>query len=89
MYHVIVRHRIGDYKKWRPVFDAHQSDRVSAGLHEPRVFRNVDRPEQVVIQLRCDNLRLAREFFNSDNLKQKMSEAGVVGQPETVFLEEL
>ena len=65
MYYVLVQYRVEDYRKWRPIFDAPHADRVKASLYEPRVFRNVDHPEELIIQFRCGNLRLAREFTNA------------------------
>ncbi len=88
-YYVIVNHDVNDYRKWRPVFDAHEEARLKSGLTNPRVFRNVERPEELVISLQASNLRLAREFFSSEDLKNAMQTAGVTSLPQITFLEEV
>jgi hypothetical protein len=37
---LIIRHKVKDYDKWRPVFDRHSGAQKSAGLTNPRVFRS-------------------------------------------------
>ena len=86
-YLVLVIHSVKDYRKWRPVFDAHEEARRLAGMMQPRVFRNVDHPEELVVELRTSNLRIAREFLQSDDLKARMAEGGVASSPITYFLE--
>ena len=34
---LIIRHKVKDYSKWRPVFDRHAAQKA-AGLTHPRVF---------------------------------------------------
>ncbi|MFB3880750.1 MAG: hypothetical protein ACE149_05775 [Armatimonadota bacterium] len=88
-YLVLVIHSVRDYRRWRPVFDAHEEARALAGMTEPRVFRNVNQPDELVIEMRTSNLRLAREFLQSDDLKARMAEGGVVSPPTIYFLEAL
>jgi putative ABC transport system substrate-binding protein len=40
---------IGDYAKWRPVFDKHKSLRDKAGLTNVRVYRDADNPTEVIV----------------------------------------
>ena len=40
---------IGDYAKWRPIFDKYRSHRAEAGFKNERVYRNVDDPSEVII----------------------------------------
>jgi hypothetical protein len=88
-YSVLVIHGVEDYRKWRPVFDQHEEARLEAGVSEPHVFRNVDKPNEIVVQFTAGNVRLARAFFASDDLKRKMDEAGVLPPPTIYFLEEV
>ena len=86
-YLVLIVHSVKDYRKWRVVFDAHEEARMLAGMTQPRVFRNVDRPEEVVVEMDTSNLRLAREFLTSKDLKARMAEGGVESPPIIYFLE--
>ncbi len=85
---VLVIHDVSDYNKWRPIFDSHENARARAGLTTSRVFRNTERPEEVVVALDVENLPDAREFFSSEGLKNTMQAAGVSSSPKIRFLEE-
>ena len=37
---LIIRHAVGDYAAWRPVYDAHEAAPTAAGLTNGRVFRS-------------------------------------------------
>ena len=39
---LIVRHKVKDYAKWRPLFDGHVAKQKAAGLSHPRVLRSAD-----------------------------------------------
>ena len=84
---LIVRHKVKDYNTFRPVFDAHMETQVSAGLRNPRVMRSADDPNEMVILFDDMNTADAKAFMASDDLKQKMMEAGVSDQPTIYFLE--
>ena len=39
---------IGDYAKWRPVFDKHKPLRDKADIKKVRVYRDADNPKEVM-----------------------------------------
>jgi len=41
MNYVLIRHKVADFAKWKPVYDGHLSARQKAGLKEEHLFRNV------------------------------------------------
>ena len=88
MIHVIVRHKVADFPRWKEAFDAHMSSRKAGGELGHRLFVSVDDPRDVTIVLDWDNLDRAKQFASSDDLKQVMQKAGVVGEPELRFLQE-
>ena len=88
MPHLLVRHRVDDYAKWRPVFDDHASMREQYGSNGGQVFRSADDPNDVVMLFEVDDLDRAREFVGSDGLREAMESAGVVGRPDVYFLNE-
>jgi len=52
------------------------------------VLQSVDDLREVTILLDWDSLERARRFAGSDDLKQVMQRAGVVGEPDVRFLQD-
>ena len=88
MIHVIIRHKVADYGRWKEVFDAHLSTRKANGEIAFRLFLSVEDPRDVTLVMDWDGLDRARRFAASEDLKQAMQKAGVVGEPEIRFLED-
>ena len=84
---LLVHQKVQDYAKWKTVFDEHGSARGAAGSKGGHLFRSADDPNDVVAILEWDDLDKARQFVQSDDLRQAMQRAGVVGQPDIHFLE--
>ena len=88
MVHMIVRHKVADYTRWKEAFDAHLNVRKAAGETDYRVLQSVDDPREVTLFFDWNSLENARRFASSDGLKQAMQRAGVVGDPEIRFVED-
>ncbi|HXX51997.1 MAG TPA: hypothetical protein VEI98_12030 [Xanthobacteraceae bacterium] len=73
---------IGDYSKWRPVFDKNKSLRDKAGLTNVRVYRDADNPKELIVWSTTSDVAKAREALNSPEIRSDMQEAGVVGPPK-------
>jgi hypothetical protein len=84
---MIVRHKVTDYGKWRPMFDAHVQKQKAAGLTHPRVLRSADDKNELVIIFDDMDTKKARDFAASADLKETMTKAGVVDKPTIYFLE--
>jgi hypothetical protein len=80
-----IHHRVADYTKWRPVYDAHEQTRVAAGVTNGKVYQSKADPNDVVMLFDVADVSKAKEFSQSQDLKSKMQEAGVLGQPEILF----
>lgn len=89
MSYLLVRHKIKDYAKWKSVFDEHGSTRRSGGSKGGRLLRSADNPNEIVILFEWDDLKKARQFAQSEDLKKIMERAGVVDRPDIYFLEEI
>ena len=50
------------------------------------MIHGIDNPNEVVILFEVADVARARTFATSDDLRIKLKEFGVVGQPEIVFL---
>lgn len=88
MVYVLVRHKVKDYSKWKPVFDQQSENRKGAGVKGVRLFHNIDSINDISIILEWDTIENAKKFYDSDDLKKIMKEAGVVRKPYIYFLEE-
>jgi heme-degrading monooxygenase HmoA len=89
MPYVLIRHKVEDYQRWTPAFDAHGAARKASGSKGGRRLRSAEDPNELVILLEWDNLQKSRQFAQSDDLRNTMQRAGVVGKPGMYFLEEL
>ena len=86
---LLVRHRVRDYDRWKAAFDAHEPERARAGSLGGRVFRDGDDPEDVLVVLEWDDLDRARDFAEQEELASILDGAGVMGEPEFVFMVEV
>ena len=88
MSHVFVRHTVADYDVWKPGFDDHGSVRREYGLTDAGLYRSADDPNDVTIVLTTNDVARAQEFLSSDDLREKMSDLGVVKAPDIWIAEE-
>ena len=86
MAHMIIRHKIADFDKWKPLFDAHRPVREAAGINDLHLWRNADDLSDVVLLSEISDLAKAKEFAAAPELKEKMQDAGVLGAPDIIFL---
>jgi hypothetical protein len=75
MNYILIRHKIADFGKWKPAYDAHASARAAAGLKEERLLRNIDNPNEVVLLFSAHDLNKAKQFAASDDLRSECSKA--------------
>ncbi|MDX1570365.1 MAG: hypothetical protein R3200_07760 [Xanthomonadales bacterium] len=86
MTHMLIRHRVGDFDRWRQLFEEHRSAREAAGITDLNLWRDVENPNDVVLIFSVSDLDRARAFAASEDLRNKMRAAGVVDEPEIAFL---
>jgi hypothetical protein len=53
---------------------------------EEHILRNAEDPNEVFLLFKADDFQKAREFAVSDDLREKMQEAGVTDKPDIYFL---
>ena len=87
MTHMLIRHKVADFGKWKPVYDAHASARQNAGLKELQLLRNTENPNEVILLFSVEDPEKAKAFAASDDLRQAMQKAGVSDKPDVYFLE--
>ena len=86
MAHILVRHKVEDYAKWRNAFDGSIEMRKAGGELSAQVFQTSEDPNDLVLLFEWNSLDNARAFLGSDELKQGMEAAGVCSAPEITFL---
>ena len=62
---LIIRHKVKDYGKWRPMFDEHSLMQKAAGLSNPRVFRSADDKSEIVVVFDTKDTKRAKDFAAS------------------------
>ena len=85
--HMLVRHKVADFAKWKPVYHDHLSARQKAGLNEVNLLRNIENPNEVSLLFSEEYPEKAKAFAASDDLRQAMQKAGVSDKPDVYFLE--
>jgi heme-degrading monooxygenase HmoA len=88
MVDLIIRHKVQDYAKWKPIFDEHAAKRKAGGSKGGRLFRSEKDPNEVVILFEWEDSGKAHKFIESEDLRRTMDRAGVVGKPDVYFLDE-
>jgi heme-degrading monooxygenase HmoA len=89
MTYILVIHNVENYDKWKPVYDEDGAVRKAKGSKSAFLFRNAEDPNQLIVLTQWENLEKAKNFAESDDLRITMQKAGVTGQIQINFLEEI
>jgi heme-degrading monooxygenase HmoA len=89
MQYTLVRHKVADYAKWKPLFDEHGAARKANGCSGHKLFRNTDDPNELLILLEIDDSEKVRQFAQSEDLREAMQRSGVADQPDMYYLDEI
>lgn len=81
-----VRHRVGDYNRWKEVFDGLSELKLRYGCKRYRIFQVAGDRNDLLVMEEFDNAEQARSFLESKDLSNAMQVAGVVGTPEMSLL---
>ena len=90
---LIVTHQVADFASWKEAYDAHADVRQEANIEQWALLTGKDDPNLVTVVGKVGDIEAARGFMQSEDLKQKMQEAGVIEEPkimlgEVVFFNE-
>jgi hypothetical protein len=83
---MFVRHKVRDFSKWKPGYDAHLPKRAEAGLMEKYLLQGAYDPNEVIIFFEAQDLNRAKAFAESVDLRETMQKVGVVDKPDIYFL---
>jgi PBP1b-binding outer membrane lipoprotein LpoB len=83
---VSVTHKIKDFAKWLPMYEAHDSMKLANGIHNYVVSRGFADSNTLMVALKVDDLDKAKAFMKDPSLKKAMQQSGVVGTPMVSFM---
>lgn len=83
---VIISHKVKDYAKWRPFFDADLPRRQSAGFQNEKVFTAHDDPNNVFIIGELSDVKKFIEMKDDPGMRAIMEKAGVISEPSAIIL---
>ncbi len=86
---MFVKHKVGDFKTWKPVYDELGQVRKQSGVTAASVHRDPRDPHTVIVVHQFKDLDAATKFATSPDLKSGMTKAGVDGPPEFWFSEDI
>jgi hypothetical protein len=84
--YAIVRHTVSYYPHWKAIFDKNQKLANENGLNTIHVLTDLINSNRLTILLSITDLAKAKEFMNSEFLKDAMKRAGVLTEPEILYL---
>lgn len=84
----VISHKVADFAKWYPVYDADKPARDAAGLTDCKARQSLDDATLVVITCTMSDAAKAKAFVARPELKTKMTTAGVVSAPTFWYLNE-
>jgi quinol monooxygenase YgiN len=83
---MIVKHKVADFSRWKPVFDEMHDTRVAHGWIGHEVLRDAADPNVVTIVNKMKDISQAKVYGQLPALKEAMQRAGVISAPEIQFL---
>jgi len=78
----MIRHKVKDWDAWKKEFDSHKQSRTDAGLTDRVVAHTAGDNTMVTVVFAVTDKTKAEAFMKSEDLKNKMTAAGVTGTPE-------
>jgi len=85
---LFVHHKVQNYGAWRKVFDDLTAMRTGYGCTGHKVFQSPSDPNEITILTEWKNIEQAKTYATSADLKEGMKNAGVISQPDVMFLAE-
>jgi hypothetical protein len=82
---LLIKHKVRNFDKWLPSYEAHDSVRMAYGLHNFVIGRGIKDSNMVLVALWMDDTAKAKQFIMLPNLKEAMQKGGVIGAPTFKF----
>lgn len=82
---IIIFSKVKDYDAWKKSFDEHNAVRKNGGVTDRGVGYEFGDKNSVTVVLAINDMKKARDFAKSPELKARMDSAGVIGKPDMFF----
>jgi hypothetical protein len=86
---MIVKHKVEDVARWRPVHERSAEAKRKFGWTECAVFSVDGDPNHVLVMEHFDSIERARAYAESKDLLYELAASGVSSQPEIQFVTSL
>ena len=86
MAYLLAKAPVEDFEEWKSAFDEFEPFRIDHGQLGYQVFRSADDPNEIVVLFEWDDGEDPRAFFESEEMRDRMAQAGVKGRPEMSVL---
>lgn len=87
MAYLLGKSAVEDFEEWKSTFHDTDSYRTEHGQRGYQAFQSVDDPNEVVVLFEWDENEDPRAFFESEEMREKLAEAGLTGPPDMTVLE--
>ena len=84
---MFVKQKVADIARWRSEFGKMEEARRRYGLHLTGMYRAAE-PDTIIVTLDVESVAKAKEFANSEVLRQGRERAGAVGNADYWIAEE-
>lgn len=84
---MVAVHDVEDYATWREVYDAFDAHRKQHGIVGHAVNQELGNPKRVIVYHQAKEMATLRAFADSEELRERMPRAGVVGKPAFHFFQ--
>jgi hypothetical protein len=83
--------KVGDYSKWKKYFDEDKKSGLfeKAGVTFYALHRLVGSPNEPSLYFEFKDLNLFKDFSQSEAMKTRIKDSGVIGDPTYEFLDNL
>jgi len=82
---IIIFSKVKDYDAWKKSFDEHNDVRKNGGVTDRGVGYSYADKNDVTVVLAINDMKKARDFIKSPELKARMDSAGVISKPDIFF----
>lgn len=85
--YLLGRSSVEDFEEWKSSFQENESYRTEHGELGYQVFQSRDDPNEIVVLFEWDDNEDPRGFFQSEEMRERMADAGLTDPPELTALE--
>lgn len=87
MYILYIEHPVIHYEAWKKTFDSDPMNRRQSGVSAFRIFRQVDKPDLIIIELEFNQLPEAEKMMKGLKELWKQAEGKIIYGPQARIVE--